>query len=39
LKEKSATYQQRLKLLLDGDIAAFNAQLRQKNVPNVIANQ
>jgi photosystem II stability/assembly factor-like uncharacterized protein len=37
LKEKSATYQQRLKLLLDNDVAGFNAMLRQRNVPNVIA--
>jgi hypothetical protein len=39
LKEKGATYQQRLKNLLETDLAAFNAQLRQRNVPNVIANQ
>jgi len=38
LKEKGATYQQRLKLLLEKDLAAFNAQLRQRNVPNVITN-
>jgi hypothetical protein len=39
LKERGATYQQRLKNVLEGDLAAFNAQLRQRNVPNVIANQ
>ena len=38
LKEKGATYQQRLKLVLENDLAAFNAQLRQRNVPNLIAN-
>ncbi len=38
LKEQSATYQQRLKLLLQQDVAAFNALLRQRNVPNVIAS-
>ena len=38
LKEKGATYQQRLKLLLEGDVAAFNAQLRQRNLANVITN-
>jgi photosystem II stability/assembly factor-like uncharacterized protein len=38
LEEKGATYRQRLKLLLEGDLAAFNAQLRQRNVPNVISN-
>jgi hypothetical protein len=38
LKEQAATYQQRLKLLLQQDVAAFNALLRQRNVPNVIAS-
>jgi photosystem II stability/assembly factor-like uncharacterized protein len=38
LKEQAATYQQRLKLLLQQDLAAFNALLRQRNVPNVIAS-
>jgi photosystem II stability/assembly factor-like uncharacterized protein len=38
LKEQAATYQQRLKLLLQQDVAAFNALLRQLNVPNVIAS-
>jgi photosystem II stability/assembly factor-like uncharacterized protein len=38
LKERGATYQQRLRLLLENDLAAFNAQLRQRNVPNVITN-
>jgi photosystem II stability/assembly factor-like uncharacterized protein len=38
LKEQAATYQQRLKLLIEKEVAAFNAQLRQRNVPNVIAN-
>ena len=38
LKEQAATYQQRLKLLLEKEVASFNALLRQRNVPNVIAN-
>jgi photosystem II stability/assembly factor-like uncharacterized protein len=38
LKEQAATHQQRLKLLLEKEVVAFNAQLRQRNVPNVIAN-
>ena len=37
LKEKAATYQQRLKLLLQNDVTAFNGMLRQRNVPNVIS--
>jgi hypothetical protein len=36
LKEKGGVYQQRLKLLLEGDLGAFNAQLRQRNVPNIV---
>jgi photosystem II stability/assembly factor-like uncharacterized protein len=36
LKEKGGVYQQRLRLLVEGDLAAFNAQLRQKNVPNIV---
>ena len=38
LKEQAATWQQRLKLLLEKDVAAFNAQLRQRNVANLIVN-
>ena len=37
LKEQAATYQQRLKLVLEKEVAGFNALLRQHNVPNVIA--
>jgi hypothetical protein len=37
LKEQAATYRQRLKLLLEKEVAGFNALLRQHNVPNVIA--
>jgi photosystem II stability/assembly factor-like uncharacterized protein len=38
LKESAATYRQRLKLLLEQDVTAFNALLRQRNVPNVITD-
>jgi hypothetical protein len=38
LKEQAATYRQRLKLLLERDVTAFNALLRQRNVPNVITD-
>jgi hypothetical protein len=38
LKEQSATYRQRLKLLLEQDVRAFNALLRQRNVPNIITD-
>ncbi|SPE24608.1 Glycosyl hydrolase, BNR repeat-containing protein [Candidatus Sulfopaludibacter sp. SbA6] len=38
LKEQAATYQQRLKLLLEKDVARFNALLRQRNVPNIVTN-
>ncbi|HLH16735.1 MAG TPA: hypothetical protein VKX45_05925 [Bryobacteraceae bacterium] len=38
LKEQAATQQQHLKLLLEKDLADFNALLRQRNVPNVISN-
>ena len=38
LKEQSATYRQRLNLLVEKEVAAFNALLRQRNVPNVISN-
>jgi hypothetical protein len=38
LKERAATYQQRLKLLLEKEVGAFNTLLRQRNVPNVITN-
>ena len=37
LKEQAATYQQRLKLLLEKEVADFNRMLRQRNVPNIIA--
>jgi hypothetical protein len=37
LKERSATYRQRLRLLIGKEVADFNALLRQKNVPNVIS--
>lgn len=39
LKEQAATYQQRLKLLLEKEVVEFNAMLRQRNVPNVITGQ
>jgi len=38
LKEQAATYQQRLKLLLEHEVAAFNGLLRQRNIPNIIAS-
>jgi len=38
LKEQAATQQQHLKLLLEKEVADFNSLLRQRNVPNVIAN-
>jgi hypothetical protein len=38
LQEQAATQQQHLKLLLEKDLADFNALLRQRNVPNVISN-
>ncbi|HEV2445417.1 MAG TPA: sialidase, partial [Candidatus Sulfopaludibacter sp.] len=38
LKEEAATQQQHLKLLLEKEVAGFNALLRQRNVPNVISN-
>jgi hypothetical protein len=38
LKERGATYRQRLKLVLEQDVTAFNALLRQRNVPNVITD-
>jgi hypothetical protein len=38
LKEKEATYRQRLSLLLGKEVADFNNLLRQRNIPNVIAN-
>ena len=37
LKEKAATDQQRLKLLLQNEVTAFNELLRQRNLPNVIS--
>jgi len=36
LKEQTATYLQRLKLLLGKEVADFNAMLRQRNVQNVM---
>jgi len=39
LKEQAATYQQRLKLLLEKEVSDLNAMLRQRNVPNVIMRQ
>lgn len=38
LKERNATYHQRLRNLLDQDVASFNAMLRQRNVSNVVTN-
>jgi hypothetical protein len=38
LKEQAATYQQRLKLLLEKEVAGFNALLHQCNVPNIVTN-
>ncbi len=38
LKERAATYRQRLSLLLGKEVADFNALLRQRNVPNIISN-
>ena len=37
LKEKAATYRQRLRLVLGKEVADFNAMLRQRNVPNVVS--
>jgi hypothetical protein len=39
LKEQEATYRQRLALLVEKEVAAFNSLLRQRNIPNVIANK
>ena len=36
LKERTATWRQRMTLLMQNDVAAFNAMLRQRNVPNVV---
>jgi hypothetical protein len=36
LREQTATYKQRLKLLLGKEVADFNTLLRQKNVPNIV---
>lgn len=38
LKEQALSHQQHLKMLLEKDLADFNALLRQRNVPNVISN-
>lgn len=37
LKEQAATYQQRLKLLLEKEVSGFNTLLRQRNVSNIVA--
>jgi hypothetical protein len=36
LKERTATWRQRMTLLMQNDVTAFNAMLRQRNVPNVV---
>jgi photosystem II stability/assembly factor-like uncharacterized protein len=36
LRERAATYKQRLSLVLAKEVADFNALLRQKNVPNIL---
>ena len=36
LRERAATYKQRLSLLLGKEVAEFNAMLRQKEVPNIV---
>src|SRR5262249_49591490 len=36
LKERAATYRQRLKNVVEQDVAAFNTMLRQRNVTNVL---
>ena len=38
LNERAATYRQRLKLLLEQEVASFNVMLRQRNVPNLITD-
>jgi hypothetical protein len=38
LKEQTATSRQRLKLILEQDVSSFNALLRQRNVPNILAD-
>jgi len=38
LKEQAATYQQRLKLVLEHELADFNGLLRKQNVPNIIVS-
>jgi len=38
LKERAATYRQRLSLVLQNEVASFNALLRQRNVSNVLTN-
>ena len=38
-QEQAATERQHLKLLVEHDLAEFNGLLRQRNVPNVIANE
>jgi len=37
-KREGATYRQRLKLALEQDVVSFNAMLRQRNVPNLVAD-
>jgi hypothetical protein len=39
LKEQEATYRQRLALLVQKEVAAFNTLLRQRDIPNLIANK
>jgi hypothetical protein len=36
LKERAATYQQRLRNLMGKEVADFNSLLRQRNVPNIV---
>ena len=36
LRERAATYRQRLSLLLGKEVSDFNALLRQKDVPNIL---
>jgi hypothetical protein len=36
LRERAATYRQRLSLLLSKEVSDFNALLRQKDVPNIL---
>lgn len=38
LKERTATWRQRMTLLLQNDVTAFNSMLRQRNIPNVVVS-